>query len=723
MASRYYLTFRGLDTQFFSDTKGDWDDSISSGERDHGLVDYTRMLSTSKALGGSNSAFSFVFTNLTIGAGPQDVDARFLRWVTPGLAAQTLSGCTLTPTLGSRSFTQPGVNVTLQWKLHVWLARYNAVDDTWDNARTLLDNYVNPTAFPDDGGLGHFLGFDVPQTLANGAIAAGDRIVVEIGQRYINPNVDPAAGSQQFSLRFWGGTLVGGVPGTDGVNGNTDVTTKVSWLEFSQTLTEVAAAAPPANDACVDAEVIPSLPFSTGPVACHASLDTDNRVWYQWTADADGQVFITTYGSTPGIENVTLQVFQGTCGALGGSVGPAPRQDSWIEMGQSVKGFVAVTGTTYLIRVSPGGTTGELLAGTLSLQMWYRQSPPAVDDLYINCQHVVSLRNGQLININPDFFGFTPTGSAIDYTLRPIIDLNTGLPDTAERLFFQLFSAAIVEILDLATLNWNDSELSYIDLTEIPGYPANAFQSSLVFDRAGDVVLGYFGDGYDVIGTLSTPITMWPRRIAGDVTVTGAGVDLKATYQVAQQVMGSDYVDVASDQTTLWYTSAGTQIKRFNMATNTQLADFATVPNQPGPRPGLRGLRLLPPGDGSGGLLATAGSAVVRLDANGQLIATYQPAAMHRALDMDKVELNQAADRFWVSDQLSTSLFEFDLATGDELQEVRLNLPAGQLCGFSIYQGFRAGLETVPPPGVGCPTDFPVDAGGSGSGCPVAFFP
>ena len=71
-----------------------------------------------------------------------------------------------------------------------------------------------------------------------------------------------------------------------------------------------------------------------------------------------------------------------------------------------------------------------------------------------------------------------------------------------------------------------------------------------------------------------------------------------ARFDVAVEDRGSDWIELAADQRTLFYTSEGDSIKRFDVVSNTQLPDFVT-----NALPGFEAfaLRLLP----GGGLLVS----------------------------------------------------------------------------------------------------------------------
>ena len=81
---------------------------------------------------------------------------------------------------------------------------------------------------------------------------------------------------------------------------------------------------------------------------------------------------------------------------------------------------------------------------------------------------------------------------------------------------------------------------------------------------------------------------------------------------------GTDWIDLAVNQTTLFYTAEGRLIKRYDTSSG-QLADFATLPGAGN----AYAFRLLPPFDGTGGLIVADGNDVKRLDGSGNVVQTY----------------------------------------------------------------------------------------------------
>src|SRR5262249_9182290 len=108
----------------------------------------------------------------------------------------------------------------------------------------------------------------------------------------------------------------------------------------------------------------------------------------------------------------------------------------------------------------------------------------------------------------------------------------------------------------------------------------NSSNESIITDAAGNFYVGQASAGS------SGPFT------SDVLKFSPAGV-LLDRLDVAITQRGSDWIDLASDQRTLYYTSEGREIKRYDLRTHTQLADFA-------PLPGLVGeayaLRILPGG-------------------------------------------------------------------------------------------------------------------------------
>jgi hypothetical protein len=134
-----------------------------------------------------------------------------------------------------------------------------------------------------------------------------------------------------------------------------------------------------------------------------------------------------------------------------------------------------------------------------------------------------------------------------------------------------------------------------------------------------------------------------------------AGGNLLATFSAATQNRGTDWLELAADQKTMYYTSEGPAIKRFDVGTNQQLADFASVGTI------AYALRLLPPGDGSTGLLVANYSDVKRLDGTGTVIQTYD---LNGEDSWFALTLDPNGTSFWAGNHESAQFYRFNIASG-----------------------------------------------------------
>jgi DNA-binding beta-propeller fold protein YncE len=182
-------------------------------------------------------------------------------------------------------------------------------------------------------------------------------------------------------------------------------------------------------------------------------------------------------------------------------------------------------------------------------------------------------------NINDGLGGFT-TGCAFNPSLTKLY--TTNFTNTKVKVYDNTHPHNIGQTVDTAATS--------------PG----GHSESIVFDASGNFYVGH-PDGNDFIHKYNAAGT------------------LLTTFGAAIEVRGTDWIDLAADQGTIFYTSEGRKVKRFNVGTNTQLSDFATLPGS-----GVAfALRLLPPGDGSGGLLVADSTNIKRLNGSGAVVQTY----------------------------------------------------------------------------------------------------
>lgn len=222
---------------------------------------------------------------------------------------------------------------------------------------------------------------------------------------------------------------------------------------------------------------------------------------------------------------------------------------------------------------------------------------------------------------------------------------------------------------NLLVTNWTASNMTKFDNTGTIILPnpfitndASSHNESIVFDAFGNMYIGQADGTRDVI----------KRDSAGNFL---------ARYDVATQNRGSDWIDLAADNKTLYYTSEGTTIFRYDLSTSTQLADFATFAGG-----NAFALRLL----AGGGLLVADGVDIRRLDSLGNVIQTYDDPSVSQwfALNIDP-----DGTSFWSADYSSHQIFKFDIATGAVLDH--FDTPSN-ISGLTVF-GERTVVIPLPP--------------------------
>lgn len=247
------------------------------------------------------------------------------------------------------------------------------------------------------------------------------------------------------------------------------------------------------------------------------------------------------------------------------------------------------------------------------------------------------------------------------YHFRP----GTGLVDTYNTTFGAEETGMAFQGNNLLVTNFGTSNITKFDSTGviIPPNPfvtndAGAHNESIVFDSFGNMYIGQADGTRDVI----------KRDAAGSFL---------ARYDVATQSRGSDWVTLAPDNQTLFYTSEGSQVKRYDLANDVQLTDFANLPGGT-----CYALRLLP----DGGLLVAHTNDIKRLDATGADIQTYDEPTVSNWFALN---LDPDGTSFWSADYSGGKIVQFDIATGAVLDS--FTAPSN-ISGLAVF-----GERVVPP--------------------------
>jgi hypothetical protein len=203
------------------------------------------------------------------------------------------------------------------------------------------------------------------------------------------------------------------------------------------------------------------------------------------------------------------------------------------------------------------------------------------------------------------------------------------------------------------------------------------FEANDVSHFNGDATLfGSFGSGYNLDPesiVFDTSGNAYVGQADGDKTVlkfSPSGAPL-ASFSPATEDRGTDWVELAPDQCTLYYTSEGTSVKRFNVCTNTQLSDFATA------LPGTGfAVKLL----SDGGALVADTDSIVRLDSSGNVVQQYGSGESQFGVWFS-LALDPSGTAFWAGDVITGTVKKFDLSSGNELASFTTGASAPDAAG------------------------------------------
>ena len=197
----------------------------------------------------------------------------------------------------------------------------------------------------------------------------------------------------------------------------------------------------------------------------------------------------------------------------------------------------------------------------------------------------------------------------------------------------------------------------------------NAHPESLVFDAAQNLYVGQ-ADG------------------SRQVLEFDSQGNLVATISLPTEGRGSDWIDLAADQKTLFYTSEGAAVKRYDLENQRSLADF----NQ-APLPGsvAYALRVLP----DGGVLVADMDLLVRLDRDGKQVQTYDADGEDNWF---AVNLDPDGKTFWSGNLGTGRVYRFEMNSGRQVSTWDAGA-VGALGGLAVYGEITAALTLPAIPG------------------------
>jgi hypothetical protein len=172
------------------------------------------------------------------------------------------------------------------------------------------------------------------------------------------------------------------------------------------------------------------------------------------------------------------------------------------------------------------------------------------------------------------------------------------------------------------------------------------------------------------------------------VRFNAAGTVLQI-FTVAFENFGPRWMDLAPDGCTLYYTSLGHFVSRFNACTNTQLPNFNANPLPS--NSGAVGLRVLP----NGGVIVSDTEVIYGLDSTGQIAATYDAVGddYHGSIFLDA-----DGKSFWSSSYGTGNVYKFDMLTGSVLMNFNVGAPGIGAKGVLVVPPAPETVTPPPPP-------------------------
>ena len=257
---------------------------------------------------------------------------------------------------------------------------------------------------------------------------------------------------------------------------------------------------------------------------------------------------------------------------------------------------------------------------------------------------------------------YTPTG-----TLVQILNTTTNASETTGSAFDAAGNFYVTGFQTNTLSRFNNNGV-LLNANFIAGNnPVN--NESIVFDATGNFYVG--GARGNIIRKFNSAGT------------------LLNTYTVTVGPRGTDWIDLAADQRTLFYTSEGGLIRRFDTVTNTQLADFANIGGV------SYAIRLLT----DGGALVAHTTNVIRLNSLGAVTQTYN---IPGGTALFALNLDPDGTTFWTGNINATgTVFHVRISDGAILGQFNTVAPASgvDLAGLSIFGERTVGCEPNCPGG------------------------
>jgi len=202
------------------------------------------------------------------------------------------------------------------------------------------------------------------------------------------------------------------------------------------------------------------------------------------------------------------------------------------------------------------------------------------------------------------------------------------------------------------------------------------------FNKSGKFITA-FGDGYDsspesIAIDQNQNVYVGQADGSGDVLLFDKDGQLIETFNVPTEDRGSDWIDLASDQKTLFYTSEGKYVSRYDVEAKQALPYFNKTPL---PGSTAYALRILP----DGGIIVADTEVIVRLDKKGKVKKTYDAPGEDGWFAMN---VDPDGKTFWSGNIETGEVYRFDIKSGKVISHWNTE-PYALLGGLAVFGEMR----------------------------------
>jgi hypothetical protein len=262
-------------------------------------------------------------------------------------------------------------------------------------------------------------------------------------------------------------------------------------------------------------------------------------------------------------------------------------------------------------------------------------------------------------------------------------------------------SGALVETLDTGSLAPEDTGMCFDGAGSL--YTTNfAADNMTKFDNFGTRLTFPWGGPFSLHPescVVDASSNIYVGEVDGNNRITkytSSGAFL-ASWQPATTSRGLDWIDLAADQCTMYYTSEGSTIKRFNVCTNTQLPDFASgLPIH------CYALRIRSNGE----VMVACQTELIRISSGGVVLQHYPTTNYPGTSFFFAANLDPNGTSVWTGDYPTGLLYKINIATGAAELHFVAQPQGTSMAGLAVFGELTQGQPTAtpgPPPDTATP--------------------